>query len=92
MPNIEDTFTYMCRAKCNQAKTAAMKEFDLKFTQGLKLPCYEKTLTTEFDTASIAAKESYEKNALGEEKVKIGQTLEEELKSRKETKITENET
>jgi hypothetical protein len=37
------------------------------------VPCSENTLTTSFNTASKAAKELYEKNALGDEKAAISQ-------------------
>lgn len=43
LPNLADTYTYVCKAKCNQARDAAIKLFEQKFNH-LVLPCTENTL------------------------------------------------
>jgi hypothetical protein len=43
LPNLEDTYTYICKAKCNQVKEIAFKTFETKFDQ-IVLPCTEGTL------------------------------------------------
>ena len=67
VPNLEDTYTYICKAKCNQAKEAAFKIFETKLNE-LVLPCSEDTLEKAFKTAAILATDYYDREAIGEEK------------------------
>jgi hypothetical protein len=68
LPNIDDSYTYICKAKCNQVKSTAEQDFNINFMQALKLPCAENTLNAVYEQALKAAKDYYDENAIGEEK------------------------
>ena len=60
LPNIDDSYTYICRAKCNQAKTIAEQDFNQNFMQALKLPCSENTMNAAYEQAVKVATDFYE--------------------------------
>ncbi len=92
LPNIDDSYTYICKAKCNQVKTTAEQDFDLHFMQALKLPCAESTLNAAYEQALKAAKDYYDEYAIGEEKLKntTKQELEKLLQEKRDTKVELN--
>ena len=89
LPNIDDSYTYICEAKCNQVKTTAEQDFDLHFMQALQLPCAENTLNAAYEQAFKAAKDYYDENSIGEEQQKNTTKLELEklLQEKRDAKI-----
>ena len=69
VPKIEDTYTYICREKCNQAKIDAVELFKQNFNQKLKLPCAEDSLK-ELCKNSLQIALNYVLNSIGKKKAR----------------------
>ena len=91
LPNLDNSYIYICRVKCNNAKAIAENDFDEKFTQTVELPTDDNYLNTTFDSALNSAKELYLQHAIGDEKDLIRDELEKQLRKKKEVKSKENE-
>lgn len=86
LPNLELTYTYMCRAKCMRTIDEAFNNFKAKFNDKIKLPASDKTLQTILETASQEALKFYDANMIGEEGLDYKKKLESQITHfRKET-------
>lgn len=71
MPNIESTFAYVCRDRCNKAKDKAESIFEEHFATINKLPCSDQVMKANFDASVVLSVEYYKKKATGDEKDSI---------------------
>lgn len=71
MPNIESTFAYVCRDRCNKAKDKAESIFEEHFLTINKLPCSDQVMKANFEASVVLAVEYYKKKLLAMKKIQF---------------------